>query len=142
MLIVNLLRAFLFAFVVALPLLAGGCSDNGADEARAQREATELMNALKAQDIDAALALYSEEFYKLTPREQWREKLQTLQQEYGPMDRYLLRQKQADTRFSGKFYIFEYETVHEKGRLEHLISFVWPVDGKDLILVAHRITPR
>lgn len=101
---------------------------------------------LKRQDVETALTHYSAEFFKGIPKEQWRARLQTFLDKMGPIESYRIRSKQADTRFSGKFYIFKFETVHKKTekmeKAEHVVTFILPVNGSELKLIAHKITAK
>lgn len=107
-----------------------------------EEKAAALFGALKAGDYDVALAQYDKGFFKANVREEWRKKLQAFMAERGPMTAWHLRRTQADTRFSGKFFLYEYETVHDGNkRLHHLMTFLWPVNEDDIKLVGHKITP-
>ena len=99
----------------------------------------EFFTALKANDLDGAMAFYSKDFFKSRPQEQWRTHLAQLLQQHGPIDKISLRNKQADTRYSGKFYIYQYDTVHGSKRLKHILTFVRPVDSDEVKLVGHKI---
>lgn len=101
-----------------------------------------LFTALQADDLDTALTFYSDEFYKGIPREQWRARLQQLTAELGPIKRFKLRNQQADTRYSGKFYILEFETEHQAGKARHILTFIQPVNKEGTFLVAHKITSK
>jgi len=118
-----------------------GNYNTSADPAVAAK-ADALFTALQQGDYDAALAQYDEGFFQGRSRAQWRTRLQTVLAERGPLREWHLRRSQADTRFSGKFFIYEYETVHDGNkRLHHLMTFLWPVDDNQLKLMGHKITP-
>jgi hypothetical protein len=52
-----------------------------------------------------------------------------------------LRQSQADTRFSSKFYILKYMVVHEGNkRVNRLITLLLPVEGGDIKIIGHKMT--
>ena len=73
---------------------------------------------------------------------EWVDNMKRLMADRGPLQSYILRRSQADTRFSGKFYILEYETVHTGNkRLHHLITILLPVEGGEMQLVGHKMTP-
>jgi len=136
-------HSLLFA---GLLLLLGACGEKGNPNADSNPAVTEkaeaIFKALQAEDYDAAVALYGEGFFKTQTREGWRDKLQALQAERGPLREWHLRRSQADTRFSGKFFLYEYTTVHDGNkRLHHLMTFVWPVNEDDIQLLGHKITP-
>lgn len=104
-----------------------------------------FLDTLKNNDIEAALGFYSEKFYQGMPKEQWRDRLVELTKVNGPILRYSLRNKQADTRFSGKFYIYIYDTIHllngKEKRVNHVLTFIRPVEDVTKVeLVGHKIT--
>lgn len=129
--------AFLF-----LALVAAGCTQH-ASVAAVDPIAKEFFEALKNGDLDKAMSMYSEDFFARYPQETWRQRLQRLTAELGPIKSYSFRNKQADTRYSGKFYIYQYDTIHEGGsggqRAKHTVTFIQPVDSDDIKLVGHRI---
>ena len=102
-----------------------------------------LFSSLQANDIDTALTFYSDEFFEGIPEDQWRQRLQEFNAYMGPMTSFRIRNQQADTRFSGKFFVFELESVHEGGKKAgHIITYILPVNGDGVKLVAHKITAK
>jgi hypothetical protein len=96
--------------------------------------------ALQNHDMDTVMAMYSEEFFKAGyPRDAWRKKLNRLTEELGEITGFSFRNKQADSRFSGKFFIYQYDTLHDGKRAQHILTFVQPVDDKEIKLVGHMI---
>lgn len=101
-----------------------------------------LFEAIKAGDYEQAISVYHASFFQGRAPEAWVDELKAHIAERGPLQSYVLRRSEADTRFSGKFYILEYESVHDGNkRLHHLITLVNPVDAKETRLVGHKITP-
>jgi hypothetical protein len=106
-------------------------------------EVNELFVALGQNDIEKAMSFYPDEFFKAYPREYWQARLQEFNKHMGTMESYRIRTKQADTRFSGKFFVFQLETIHkDKRKARHIVTFVLPVDGGDVKLVGHKITAK
>lgn len=106
-------------------------------------EVNKLFSSLQAKDFDTALTFYSEDFYKGIPREAWKLRLQKFIEVMGPIESFKIRKSQADTRFSGKFFIFQLETLHEGGKkARHIVTYILPVDGGDVKLVGHKITAK
>jgi len=100
--------------------------------------------ALKNGEIDKALDMYSDDFFKQVPREAWKEKLQRLTAELGPIKAYSFRNKQADSRFSGEFYIYQYDTIHsgpngKEKRAKHTVTFIQPVNSNKIKIAGHMI---
>ena len=96
--------------------------------------------ALKIGDSEKVMGFYADDFFTKMTREQWQQRIQTLLQEKGPVQSYSISGKQADTRYSGKFYIYRYNTKHGEKRVQHILTFVRPVDDTDTVkLVGHLI---
>ncbi len=113
-------------------------STNPAIEALAGK----LFDAIQNGDDEQIIKQYNEAFFAKRSPQQWLDNIETLMAERGPMRAHHLRRSQADTRFSGKFYMLEYETVHTGNkRLHHVLTFVLPVTGGAIQLNGHNITP-
>jgi hypothetical protein len=138
-----LLPSFLFLLLVALVGCGeGGGGYNSTANPAVEAKAATLFNAMKAEDFDAVVAAYYEKFFtKLSPLD-WVADMKTVLAERGPLQSHILRRSQADTRFSGKFYILEYETVHTGNkRLHHVVTILLPVTGGEMQLIGHKMTP-
>lgn len=115
---------------------------NIAHNPQVEERASALLDAIKAQDFDKVIAQYDESFLDSHDPKLWVDQLKAYLAERGPMQSYILRKSQADTRFSGKFYILEYESVHDGNkRLHHLITIRSHVEGGKIQLIGHKITP-
>jgi len=123
-------------------VVVSGCTQH-ASVAAVDPLAKEFFEALKTGDLDKALSMYGEDFFSRYPVESWRQNLQRLYTELGPIKAYSFRNKQADSRYSGKFYIYQYDTIHDSGgkeqRAKHTITFVQPVNSTEIKVVGHRI---
>ena len=128
-------------FAVGL-LVLGGCSAPMPDlDLKPQLDG--LFMALGQGDIDKAMTYYPDEFFKVFPKEYWRDRLEKFNQTLGTIENYRIRNKQSDTRFSGKFFVYQLETIQpNKKKASHIITFVLPVDGGDVKLVGHKITAK
>lgn len=141
------IRAYL-RFMVALGIMAGviGCDPgerhNAMNNPAVEARVNTLLETIKAQDFEQVIAQYDESFFNTRAPQAWVDTLKAHLAERGPMQSHILRKSQADTRFTGKFYILEYETVHDGSkRLHHLITLLRPVEGGDIQLIGHKITP-
>ncbi|WP_455208235.1 hypothetical protein [Kaarinaea lacus] len=106
-------------------------------------EVNKLFSSLQAKDVTTALTFYSEDFYKGIPKQAWELRLQQFLDVMGPMESFRIRNRQADTRFSGKFFVFQLETRHEAGKkARHIVTYILPVDGSEVKLVGHKITAK
>jgi hypothetical protein len=120
----------------------GGRGTNVSHNPVVIEKANVLLDAIKAGDYGLAIKQYPESYFLKQSPEGWIQKLKTLQKEQGVMQSYELKKSQADTRFSGKFYILEYTAIHEGNRrVNHIITLLAPVEGGDIIIVGHKMTP-
>lgn len=137
----RLLGLTLFAVIAATACDRDGSTNTNTDPV-AEQKAALLLDALKAGDLDTALAQYHEGFFLSRSPVQWRDQLAALSAERGPLQAYILRRSQADTRLSGKFYILEYEGVYSgRQRVNHTLTLISHVEGGEIQLVGHKLTP-
>ena len=132
-----------FIIILFLLIFSSGCGRQ-TNVSAVDPLAKEYFEALKNDDLDKVLNMYSADFYKQVPREVWREKLQRLTAELGPIKSYSFRNKQADSRFSGEFYIYQYDTVHSgpngtEKRAKHTVTFIQPVSSNEIKIAGHMI---
>jgi len=129
-------RKVIYYLVLLLGLSA---CDQGPPLDEVQAEGDKLFTALAASNIDNALALYDDEFFKMHGREQWRQKLDQMRQKLGMLKEYHLRKDFFDTRYSGHFYIFEYQTIYDRGNAWETLTFVNPNGSREVKLVGHQV---
>ncbi|MGD8566594.1 MAG: hypothetical protein PVJ39_00715 [Gammaproteobacteria bacterium] len=140
----SFLKAFTTRLILmsAAVLLLNACNPT-ATKIDLEPKVNQLFSALQKGDIDTALTFYSDKFYKGIPKAEWRKRLQAFIDHMGPITSFRIRNRQADTRFSGKFFVFELETVHEGGKkAEHILTYILPVNEDKADLVAHKITAK
>jgi len=126
--------------VACFSLIVAACDgQNAQTNEKLDTLAKNYFAELQAQNIDKVLEYYSDEFFNIHPKPMWRDRLTKLLEKFGPIDVISLANKQADTRFSGKFFIYQYNTVHGKKRIKHILTWVLPVDGGEVKLVGHMI---
>ena len=139
------LLSFLMLFVLFLLTACGeeedhaqNVSTNPAVKARADA----LFSAMQKGDDEEIIKQYSKNFFERRSSQAWLAKMKALIKERGPIRSYSLARSQADTRFSGKFYILEYNTVHDGNkRIHHTITFLLPVNGGGIQLNGHKMVP-
>jgi hypothetical protein len=128
--------------LLMLALVIGAC-DAPMPNLDLKPEVNKLFSSLQAKDVDTALTFYSEDFYKGIPREAWKLRLQQFLEVMGPIESVKIRNSQADTRYSGKFFIYQLETRHQgEKKARHIVTYILPVDGSDVKLVGHKITAK
>lgn len=134
-------------FVVAITalvmsLMLTGCNQP-MPELKLEPEINSLFTAIQNNQLDAALAMYSDEFFKGIPKQYWRAQLTRFNEVMGPLEKIRIRNKQSDTRFRGKFFVFQLDSMHKGGKkARHILTFVLPVDGGEVQLVGHKISAK
>lgn len=144
----SLNRILTLMFLIALVSALSAC---GKEEERAynvstnpavEKQASALFAAMQSGDDEAIISQYNKAFFAKRSKQAWLEKIKALMAERGPIRSFKLARSQADTRFSGKFYILEYNTVHTGNkRLHHTVTLLLPVSGGDIQLIGHKMTP-
>lgn len=119
--------------------LLTACVDTGPSVNYVVDRGNEYMAALKARDYDKAFTFYGEEFFTTQPAEAWREYLDHAHESLGAMDSFKLAHKSKDTRFSGIFYVLQYKTEYANDNAREIVTFVYPIDSKELKIFAHNI---
>jgi len=136
------IRQIKFLFLAAVFFIVGGCNAPMPEMDLTPR-VNELFTALGQGDIDKVMEFYNDDFYKVFPKEYWRDRLVKFNEFMGPMESFRIRSKQSDTRFSGKFFVFQLETIHKDNKkANHIVTFVLPVDGGPVKMVGHKITAK
>lgn len=135
-----------WGLLILLLLSACGDSEDRAYNVSAnpavEEQAAALFTAMQNGDDAQIVAQYNEGFFGRRSEQEWLGSMKALLAERGPITAFHLRRSQADTRFSGKFYILEYETVHTGNkRLHHVVTFLLPVTGGAIQLNGHKMTP-
>lgn len=107
-----------------------------------EAQAAALFAAMQSGDDAQIVAQYNKGFFAKRSEQEWLGSMKRMMAERGPIRSYRLARSQADTRFSGKFYILEYNTVHDGNkRLHHVVTLLLPVSGGKIQLNGHKITP-
>jgi hypothetical protein len=133
------MRAVVMAFATWLAVLLPGCGAAPPADATVERRGQEFFQALQAKDFERALGYYAAEFFQGRPREQWKEYLIDVQRKLGDLQGFELKRKQGDTRYSGKFFIYEYSVVYANAKAWETVTFFVPVGGSDVLVFGHQI---
>jgi hypothetical protein len=137
------IRAAIFSAVMAFTAMTAlfptGCTKAPPAETAVERRGQELYQALQAKDFERALGYYASEFFQGRPREQWKEYLVEVQRKLGDLQSAELKRKQADTRYSGKFFVYEYSVVYANAKAWETVTFFVPVGGTDVMVFGHQI---
>lgn len=124
--------------IVCIALLASCEGDVPDDDAVVQRGIA-FYDLLKTKNFDGALDLYAPEFFQSRPRDEWKQHLQTIQQKLGDLQSFELKRQQADLRYSGKFFIYEYRVVYVNETSWETVTFFVPVAGGEVKVFGHQI---
>ncbi|HEY5603417.1 MAG TPA: hypothetical protein VIM41_09925 [Gammaproteobacteria bacterium] len=128
--------------LLMLTLLSAGCNAP-MPSLNLEPEVNKLFSSLQAKDVNLALTFYSEDFYKGIPRQMWELRLRQFLDFMGPIDSFRITNRQADTRYSGKFFVFQLDTLHAGDKkARHIVTYILPIDGSTVKLVAHKITAK
>lgn len=123
----------LILLCLVVPLLA--CTE----PAPKQAPSTIVKNfysALQTSNLDSALGAYDEAFFATRTRDEWRAYLQNL----GPLEKFELNSKQSDTRFSGRFFIYQFYTQYKKGKAREIMTLFLPNGSDTIRIVGHKIS--
>lgn len=136
----RLSHTLLPGLLFALLCLMIGCTTPMSDT-QVDKKAESIILAFQAGDVDKLMTIYDEKFYRSRTPEQWRAELEAIYKDYGPVKSISMRNKAADTRFSGKFYIYQFDSLHDNDkRIRHTLTLIRPVDKTDTIVIAgHQI---
>ena len=132
------LRSISTLMVLHVALLLSAC-EQGPSLEQVQAVGNKVFDAIIKEDKEGALALYDEQFFATHSRDEWWQYLQRIHQKLGVMRAHNLRKDHYDTRYSGRFYIFEYQTVYERGNAWETLTFINPNGSSDIKLVAHQV---
>lgn len=130
-------------FALCSVLFLAACTPPKSDT-EVDEKAEAIMEAYRQGDVDKILTFYGEAFYKARSDTQWRTELTELFEKNGKVETLSFRNKQADTRFSGKFYIYQFDTVHtNKKRARHILTLIRHVENMaEIIVIGHQIKTR
>ncbi len=116
-----------------------GCEGGRQSDLEVDEASKALFVAMQAKDLDKVMSFYGDDFFKTYTRAEWRQRLQSLYDTLGDITAVSFRNKEADTRYSGKFYIYQYDTIHGEKRAKHVVTFIRPVNKPGFYLMGHQI---
>lgn len=128
-----------YILAASLISLLFACSGPGMSSKAPAEKGNALLESLKQGNIEEAMEKYSEKFFEMKSRESWREQLENINKKVGQIQTYEIKQLSSDTRYSGKFFIFEYKVVHANGATWQTLTLVNPNNTQDAELIGHKI---
>jgi len=129
-------RLFIALFFI-LPLFVNGCIYDASNQVEADQLVSQYHDALKANDLDAVLALYGPEFFKDHSSTGWRHTLAALHERYGSLKQARQAFTQKDHRYRGDYYIYGYTLVFEKGTISEVITVFKGIENDKLTIAGH-----
>lgn len=104
-----------------------------------QEDVSSIVNqfytALSQGDYSRAMNYYSPDFFHNQTQEAWLDTLKSL----GKIEVVEVIRRQADTRFSGKFYIIEFHTRHQGKPARETLTLVLPNQSDQIKIVGHKL---
>ena len=103
--------------------------------------ATKFINATTSGNYDEAFKYVDKkEFFAARSDDEWIKYYKAVSETMGPIVSIKLSRHQADDRFSGRFYTFQYSIKHENGFTKEIVTLIQQINtDKDLKIFAHRI---
>ena len=134
----NLLKVFLIG-LTSLALWA--CQPPAISKDVAKEIADNFIGATTSGNYKKAFEYVNkEEFFTARSDDLWEAYYDAISKELGPVISIKLSHQQADDRFSGRFYTFQYSIKHENGFTKEIVTMIQEINSKDdLKIFAHRI---
>jgi hypothetical protein len=123
--------------VLAVCALLFGCGADGPSDLEVEQFGAAFFSALQRKDFDRALTFYDKEFFRGRAPEQWKAQLQETQSRLGELTSAELKRKQADIRYSGKFYIHEYRVIYSRGVAWETVTLFVPNGSLEVRVFGH-----
>lgn len=131
--------AVLFAAVMlSLMLGLGGCSKEVSED-RVSPLVDEYMETFKAKDYEKLLTFYRPDFFNLQNSTEWVDHLKSIHNTLGEIQNVKQKQKQVNTVFSGRRFIYEYSVKYEKGYTKDTVMFFQEVTSPEVKIQMHKI---
>ena len=127
------------ACLISLTLLS--CQAPSISKDVAREIAENFIHATTSGDYEKAFTYVNpKEFFAARSDDQWKAYYAAISKEMGPVISIKLSMEQADDRFSGRFYTYQYSIKHENGFTKEILTLIQEINSKeDLKVFAHRI---
>jgi len=126
-----------FAAIVTL----WGCQAPSISKDVAKEIADKFINATSSGNYEEAFKhVNKKEFFAMRSDDRWIAYYDAISKEMGPIVSIKLSRHQADDRFSGRFYTFQYSIKHENGFTKEIVTMIQQINtDEELKVFAHRI---
>jgi len=124
-----------YSLLLLLAMILWGCS-NGAEESdqEARQIVNEYLRAIKDEQFKTAASYYPEE-----ARQQWYDFLVKAQQDKGLLKEIETENVEANTVYSGKFFLIFIHTYNEKRNAREIITVLKKITDEKPYIVSHKI---
>jgi len=133
-----LIRVLFAGFVV---LTLWGCQAPAISKDVATEISRNFIAATTSGNYEEAFKYVNpKEFFTVRDKDRWIKYYSAIAEELGPIVRIKLSHFQADDRFSGRFYTYQFSIKHEKGFTKEIVTLIQEINSDDELKVfAHRI---
>lgn len=135
LLLVGIFTAIVLIFVGLAAVFWG----SGASLADAQATADDYYRAIAKKDWDAAVSLYSPDFFRKTPEDQWRRLMPRLSEKLGAYQSHALVGWRIFAGTGGSRTVLNYQVRYANGVASETMTFVGTRAGKHLLIYAHQV---
>ncbi len=132
------LKAVKIFVTVLLLFVVAGCTKEASEE-EVSPLMDEYIEALKAKDFEKLLTFYHPEFFNMRSEQEWIDYLLHVREVLGDIEGVKLKQKQVNTVFSGRRFIYEYSVKYERGYAKEVIMFVQKIGTEGIKVQMHKI---
>ncbi len=122
---------------VCTVLLLTGCLTQANQQAEANQIVTKMHAAIQAQDWDAALTLYGDDFFAGHSKKNWRATLVSMPARLGKLVEIKPGFAQKDPRFGGDFYIYGFRLFFERGVVRETLTVFTGIERKKMVVTGH-----
>ena len=124
-----------FSVLLVLVTMLWSCSSQPDESDQEARQiVNEYLRAIKDEQIETAVSYYPEE-----ARDQWRDFIVKAQQDKGALQKIETEGVEANTVYSGKFFLVFIHTYNEKRNAREVITVLKKLTDDKPYIVSHKI---
>ncbi len=127
------------AGLLVLAVAACAACQAEAKRAVAQEYADRYLEALRDERIDQAMSMYSDEFFRGTPQQKWRSRLDEVRAQLGGLESFRLDNWNLEMLPNGTFTTLVYSVTYSEHTARETITVVESVNDETLGIFGHRI---
>jgi len=119
-----------------LPFLSG-CLTQANNEGEAELIVKTVHQAFSDRNWDLMMPLYDKKFFEQQSEKQWREHLQKLTADLGPLKAVKSTFQQKDPRFGGDFYLFGYQLKYKLATISETLTLYQGINAEHITISGH-----